>query len=155
MNELARAFKFINPVTGEQLNLGAPDQDLASYLSDIRELESRIKEEKALVNCELLARLDKQRKWTLPLENGLKLSAPSDAPSEEWDGEGLYQALCELADEELISTAAVDAAVEMEQVYKVKRAGIVALRKNARLAETVNRFCTPAERQRYVRVSRS
>lgn len=147
--------QFASPVTGEVLTLASPDADLAQYMADIRELESQIREHKALINRELLARLDKRRNWTLHLEGGLKLSAPSDEPGEEWDGAGLHEALCRLTDEELITEEAVDAAVEIVTEYKVKKAGVNALRKNARLAEVVNRFCEPAEKRRYVSVGRS
>lgn len=153
--ELERAAQFANPVTGEVLTLASPDEDLGGYLEDLREFESLLREHKALVNRELLARLDKRRNWTLHLEGGLKLSAPSDEPDEKWDAAGLYQALCELADEELITMEAVNAAVEMITVFKVRKTGINALRKNPRLAETVNRFCEPSEKKRYVSVSRS
>lgn len=154
MTELVPATHFANPVTGEVLSLDSPTEDLGAYLADIRDLESRIREEKAIVNRELLARLDKQRKWTLPLGNGLKISAPSDEPGEEWDGAQLHEALCDLADDEVITTDAINAAVEIVVEYKVRKAGLNALRKNPRIAELIAPFCRQAERPRYVKVMR-
>lgn len=151
--EVQRAVQFANPLTGEVLTLGSPDADLAGYLADLREYESVLKEHKSMVNRELLARMDRSAKWTIHA-GSLKLTAPSPDPGEEWDGAGLYTALCDLADQDLISTEAVNAAVEIQHVYKVKKAGVNALRKLPGVGQLVDRFCEPAEKARYVRVSR-
>lgn len=155
MTDVERIPQLANPVTGEALTLASSDDELGRFLEDIREFESVIREHKALVNRELLARLDKRRNWTLHLDDGLKLTAPSDEPGEEWDGAGLYNALHDLADQDIIGTDAVNAAVEIEHTYKVKRAGVKSLRKSPTLAQVVDRFCTPAEKPRYVKVSRA
>lgn len=148
-----RGLQVANPLTGELLTIAnASDRDLADYLVDVRELESSIREHKSLVNRELLARMDRNASWTLPAGDW-KLSAPSPATGEEWDGAGLYAALCDLSDSGVITMDAVNLAVTIEHVYKVRAVGVKALRKLPGVGQVVDRFCTEAEpKQRYVSV---
>lgn len=151
-DELAPIVQVASPVTGELLTLDAPTEDLASLLADIRDFESVLKEQKALVNRELLARLDKNASWTQQAGD-YKLSAPSPATGEEWDGAGLYAALCDLKDSGVISMDAVNLAVEIQHVYKVRKVGVNSLRKLPGVGQVVDRYCTPAEpKARYVSV---
>lgn len=151
--DLERSRQFVN-ASGDVLTLDSPTEDLAGYLADVRDLESQLREEKAIVNRELLARLDKQAKWTVHA-SGLSLSAPSPEPAWEWDGAGLHAALTELADQDIISTDAVNAAVEIEHVYKVRKAGVSALWKIPALRGLIDQFREPKDKARYVKVTRT
>lgn len=113
---------------GEELTLDSPTQDLAEYLDGVKELRSRLDEERAIISRELVSRMDQGAKWTLHA-GPYKLTAPSPAVGEEWDGAELYDALCELVEDGAISMDAVNAAVEIHLSYKVKKAGVNALRK--------------------------
>jgi hypothetical protein len=92
----------------------------------------------------------------MPLENGLKITGQSPAPVEEWDGLELRTALLDLHARDHIELAAVYAAVEAVTTWKVRKAGITALRKlGGEVAETVDRLCQRSERERRVSVSRT
>jgi hypothetical protein len=142
----------VNPQTGEALDLTAPTEDLASWFAAVRELELQIRERKQRVTSELLRRMDRGAAWTVRVGQ-FKLTAPSPAPVEEWDGVELRAALLELVDDGTLDIAAVDAAVETVITYKPRKAGITALRKlGGRVAETVNGLAREAEKARYVKV---
>ena len=151
--ELDRPVTVVNPRTGEALTLDAPDTDLGRYLIDIREFESILREHKRLVNRELLSRLDHARKWTRTLP-GMKLTAPSSRPPEEWDGAELRERLLEFVDRGELSVEAVDAAVEVVVSHKVKKVGINALRAGGgAVAAAVDALAsTPEQFDRYVSV---
>lgn len=154
--DVARAVQFANPVTGEVLTLDAPDQDLGQYLADIREYKSVLNEHVAMVNRELLGRLDKSANWTRHLEGGLTLSAPSSEPSVEYDARSLWQALQQLADNGFITFEAADAAVESVITYKAKAAGIKRLAKvSAKLRDLIAEHSHEVEKTRYVSVKRA
>lgn len=152
--DLEHAQEFANPVTGEVLTLAAPTPDLASYLADVRDLESRIREHKNIVQAEVLSRLDRDRNWTVHLP-GLELSAPSDAPAEEFDELALREELLVYVDSNELSIEAVDRAIETVVTYKIRKAGLNALRKSPKLAEIIDRYARPVEKRRYVSVKRS
>lgn len=155
-NDIARAVQFANPTTGEVLTLDSPDVDLSRYLADIREFESVLREHKALVNRELLSRLDKSANWTRHLEGGLKLSSPSSEPSIEYDAEPLYWALQGYLERGELAPEAVDAAVEQVVTYKAKAAGVKRLAKvSAQLRDLVQEHSRETEKTRYVSVTRS
>jgi hypothetical protein len=90
-------------------------------------------------------------------EGGFKLTGESDADKWEWDGEKLDRVLDRLVQLEKITPSAHDAAVEIQTVYKVKAAGLNALRKSPELAgliEACGRVVPLEERQRRLSVSR-
>lgn len=153
MTDLEPRSEFVNPTTGEVLSLNSPDGELGRYLADLRDLEGQIREHKRLVTRELLSRMDRQACWTV-YEAGVKLSGASPAPSEEWDGAELYNALCEFVDAGQLSQTAVNAAVEVVVSYKPRKAGITALRKlGGEIAATVDRLAREVEKERRVTVS--
>lgn len=155
MTSVERAVQFANPVTGEVLHLGSPDVDLGRYLADLREFESVLREHKKMVQRELLSRMDRRAEWTAHLEGGLKLTGQSPKLQEDWDGAALKSALMSLVDEGVLAVEAVDAAVETEISFKVKKAGINRLRKlGGRVAETIDSLCMQHEPDRRVSVSR-
>jgi hypothetical protein len=146
----------IHPFTGETFDLSvSTTDDLASFLTEVREYESRLKEAKRIVTDETLRRLDERASWTLRTPD-YTLKAPSPAPGEEWDEIALRSDLWQLVDDGVITEDAAGAAVETVVSYKVKTAGVNALRKlGGRVAETVNRHCREVEKRRYVTVTRN
>ncbi len=137
------------PHTGEVLDLAAPPEQLAQLLDEVRDVESRLRELKAEVSREIHARMDVARKWTLDA-GPYKLVGKSDAPEEEWDVDALAATLTELVDDGAISTEAMDAACEVVTTFKVRKAGINALRKNPELAAVIDECVTtkPPENRR-------
>jgi hypothetical protein len=129
--------------TGEQVALAdATDEQIAVWIDRISELQSVAKERRAEANRELVGRMDRSARWTINA-GGWKVSAPSPAPDTQWeDPAGLWRELVELDD---LSVDAVDAAVESEVVWRVRAAGINALRKLGRL--DVNRVIDAHERK--------
>ena len=143
----------VNPVTGEAFALDAPTDTLAQYLVAMKEVRRRVREEETIVQGEILRRLDHDGCWTVHTPHG-KVSAPSPAPVEEWDAGALHSALLELHDQGLLSIEAVNRAIEEEVTFKVRKAGVNALRKlGGRVRETVDAHARIAEPRRYVRVS--
>lgn len=150
-----RSIQLVNPSTGELVELDGPTEALAEFLADMREHESLCREAKKLVTREVVSRMDRQAAWTIRAA-GLKLSAASPQPTEEFDGPELKEALHALVEEGVISIEAVDAAVETVVTYKPRKAGIVALRKlGGRVAEVVDAHSREVEKERYVSVSRA
>lgn len=149
------SFTLMNPATGEVVALDGPTEDLGQFLADLREHESMWREAKKLVTRELVARMDKSASWTLHV-NGLKLSTQSPAPSEEFNGPELREALLDLVDEGVVTIEAVDAAVETVVTYKPRKAGINALRKlGGRVVDAINAHRTETEKDRYISVGRA
>lgn len=144
----------VSPRTGEVLSLDSPTEDLGTYLADVREFESLLKEAKGVVGRELLERMRKQACWTIHA-GGLKLSAPASDTEEQFDGAALREALLELVDRGELAIEAVDAAVEVVTDYKVKRAGVNALRKRDDTRTIVDAYATEVPKQRYVKVERA
>lgn len=140
--------------SGEVLSLDSPTEDLATWLAEVREHESLLRETKRAVTQELLARMDKLAHWTINAA-GLKLTGQSPAVVEEWDGAELRTALLELFDNGTLSIEAVDAAVEQVTTWKPKKAGINALRKLPHVAPIIEGLRQEREPDRRVTVSRS
>lgn len=152
--EIVQPFTLVNPATGEQFDLDAPTETLGQFLVDVREFELLVREHKKVVQRELLARMDRQAKWTEHVA-GLKLVGSSPAPSDEWDGAELRTTLLELVDAGVLSIEAVDAAVETRVTYHPKKGGVNALRKlGGQVAQVVDQLARPVEKERHVRVSR-
>lgn len=153
--EVGQPITVVSPRTGEVIALDAPTEDLGGYLADVREFESLIREAKALVGREIMDRMRKQAKWTIEA-GGLKLTAPRKDTEEEWDGAVLREALCEFVDRDELAIAAVDAAVEVVVEYKVKKAGINALRGvGGEVGAAVDSLAREVPKTRYVSVSRA
>jgi hypothetical protein len=143
------------PHTGEQVDLAAiPPEGIAQILDEIKEVESRLREFKGEVAAVVIPEFDRQRKWTVDA-GPYKLSAPSDASEEVFDVDALSFALTQLVDDGVISSDAMDAACELVQTWKVKKAGLNALRKSPKLAEVIDGCVSLREPEgRKVRVSR-
>ena len=143
--------------TGEVLDLTSTGDDrLAEFLETVREYESRLREAKSLANRELLKRLDLDRMWTRRA-GPYQLSAPSDAPAEEWtDPQALYEDLMSLWEHGELTAEAVERAVKVETTHKPQAEGLKALRKAPGIVrETVERYLVlNADKPRYVTVKR-
>jgi hypothetical protein len=152
--EVGRPFTVVSPRTGEVIGLDAPIQDLGGWLADVREQESLLREAKSAVQSEVLARMDKDRRWTVHA-GGYKLESSSAEPTEGYDELALRSALLDLVDEGELTVEAVDRAVEVVVTYKAKKAGIAALKKGGgRVAEIVAEHARLVEKRRYVTVTR-
>lgn len=153
--ELEPTAQVLSPKTGEVLSPDSPPATLGQFLADVREHESEVKEAKRTVTRWLVAHMDKSASWTIRTD-GLKLSAPSPKPTEQFDGAALHEALSALVDEGLLTVEAVDAAVETVVSYEPRKRGINALRAlGGRVAEVVDAHATTVEKDRYVSVSRA
>lgn len=157
--DLEHAQQIVNPKTGEALTLDSDTADLARYLDDIRELTSVLREADRFVSREIIRRMDAGAVgWTLHVP-GFKVSAPSPQRKEEWDGADLYAALMQLVDQRLLTVEAVNAVVEQNIEFKVKKAGINTLRKlgdDHPAVEVIDRLAVFSEPDRNrVKVDRS
>ena len=153
--ELGRPITVVSPRTGELLELSAPDEDLAGWLADVREHESLLREAKNLVQRELLRRMDRSAKWTVRVPK-FKLTGTSPKPEETWDGAVLRERLHDLVDDGELTVEAVDAAVETVISFKVRKAGVNALRAaGGRAAAIVDELAIATEKERRVSVSRA
>jgi hypothetical protein len=146
----------IHPATGEIIAVhDAADEQLARFLDEIRDYELRLREAKAIVNRELLTRLDHDGRWTRHA-GAFTLSAPSPAPGETFDAEKLRDALFELAGEGELTVDAVHRAIRTEVVYTPVAGELKALRKlGGPVAAAIDAHATRMERKRYVKVERA
>lgn len=125
------------PYSGEVVPLSADTEQLAALVDEVRDVESRLKELKSAISAEVHQRMDKDRRWTL-VAGEWKVTGKSDSPEVVYDVDRLAAVLTQLVDEGVISAAAMDGALEQVIDWKVKKAGINALRKNAELRELID-----------------
>ena len=117
------------PGTGEQLDLDASDDQLATWLKEMQEFRKSMAVIERALKDELLSRMDRRGRWTHHAA-GASVSAESPQPGEDFDGEGLYRELMDIVRDGELDREAVDAAIELLPVsYKVKKSGITALRR--------------------------
>jgi hypothetical protein len=152
--EVAPPEQVINPVTAQVVTVDSPTGDLGVFIDDARECKRILDEQIRWASREILRRQDKQASWTDHLP-GVKVTGQSPKQNEDWDGAGLRAALMRFVDEGTLAIAAVDAAVEQNISWKVKKAGVGKLRKiGGEVAATVDRLCVTSEPERRVSVSR-
>lgn len=147
----------VNPATHEAIAVDATTDLLAKALDEVRDLESRLREFKSGLSDEVLRRMDAEAKWTAHV-GSYKLSAPSPAPTTEYDAKGLRDSLIALVmsdDREVpLTMAAVDAAVEVVTDLKVHKSGVNALLKlGGPVAEAVRNHEQEKPKDRRVSVS--
>ena len=144
-----------SPTTGEVIDLAtAPTETLAAYLDGVRDLERRLREQKAMATAEVLARMDREGRWTATLGDW-KLTAPSPEPRRVYDAAALRADLEQLVADDLIAPAAAARAVEEVTTLKVSAAGVKALEKlGGPVADAVERHRTLETRDRRVSVTR-
>ncbi len=116
------------PTTGEALELNAPDDVLAAYIDQIKDLEAQLREVRNRIGDELIGRMDQQASWTLHAGK-FKVTAPSPELKEEWDVDALRSLLELLVEEGVVGEPAAKKAIKTEVTYKPVAAGIKALRK--------------------------
>ncbi|MCW3018622.1 MAG: hypothetical protein JWN10_930 [Solirubrobacterales bacterium] len=135
----------IHPSTGEVLDLDASTEDLARWLVEARQLDEAMRAEKRRVVSELLARMDRDASYTLRVGD-LELKGDGPAPPMEYDAVELRAALSEFVEAEVISSDALDRAIEDEQKLRPRVNGLKALmRQGGPLAETIERYAHPKE----------
>jgi len=155
MTAIERAQQFFNPLTGEALTLASDTADLARLVDDLRELKRVHDEHIKIVSREIVSRMDRAASWTYQAQ-GVKVTAPSPVPVEEFDGAALREALLDLADRDALTYVAVDAAVQAVVSYKPIKKGINALRKlGGEVGEVVNAHMRTVERERRITVTRA
>jgi len=141
--------------TGEIISLGAPTDILAEHVDQLKDMKSQIDEALGEVNLELLRRMDLEAKWTARV-GPWTVRGDSPAPKVDYNGEQLYEDLYSLAARGDISYEALEAAVEQITGYKVKVAGVNALKKRGgKIAEVIEAAASTSERRRSVRVERA
>jgi len=120
----------VNPTTGEALALSEePTDTLAKLRDEIRDARDALNTWANQLDAELTARLDHEARRSASVGGySIKVTAPT---VRETDEAALRAALIELWEEGLISLAAVDAAVEIVEVPKARRAGLNALHRHA------------------------
>lgn len=153
MTDLARTHA-VHPVTGEVIELDQPSGDLAGWLEEIRDAESKLRVFKRDLQDAILARMDRDASWTLR-EGDFEISG--DGPGRvSYDGDELAEVLAGLVEEGLISAQAAEAACETVTTYKPKARGINALRKlGGSVAEVIDSLAEPVpEERRRVSVKR-
>lgn len=144
----------VHPLTQEAIDLvGAPNDLLARFLSDLRNSELALKEAKRIVSDEVLRRQDHAGEWTTRAEGGWVLKGQSPEPVKEYDELALRSELLELVDRGVLNIEAVDRAVQTNITYKAREDGLNRLRKlGGEVAEIVERHTHRSERRRYVSV---
>lgn len=142
----------VDPLTGELCPLDGPTDALGTFLADVREIESRLREAKAVVTAELLARMDREGTWTVRVP-GMKITG--EAPGRvEYDVEKLRTVVDELVAEGTISQEAAGRAVESRVVWVAHARGVTALRKlGGHVTAALDLCVRPVDRPRRVTVS--
>jgi hypothetical protein len=116
-----------NTFTGEAIDLDGPTESLAKDLLYLRELDTERKSLVRAVSDELLARMDKDAKWTLHFP-GLDLTG--DTPKRrEYNSERVLKVLEELVTAGTINKEAAQKAIERKVSYTVKKSGVNAIKK--------------------------
>ena len=155
LEQARRPDLFVHPLTGEAVSLAEMTNDwLGGVLDDLRDHESRLREVKGDITTEVLRRMDQHAKWSV--DAGIyQLKSSSPEPVEEWDALELREALLRLVDRGELAISAVDAAIEPVVTYKIRKAGITALRKlGGEVREIVNSRVKESAKRRYVTVTR-
>ena len=116
----------IDPASGEVIQLAeATTTRLAALIDDSRDLESRVREMKRAVTGELCRRLDDEATLSVRL-GGWKVTAQNPEVT-AYDGPALFDALHALVDQDIITLAAAEKAVEITTDYLVHANGVKAL----------------------------
>jgi hypothetical protein len=141
----------ITPMTGEVVELDATTDVLADWLHRVRQAEADLRDAKRAVGAELLARMDREARWTARVG---AFEVKGDGPGAvEYDAERLRTELHLLVRAGEISEAAMQDAVEIVHTYKAKARGINALRKlGGRVAAAIDSCASPSTKDRRVTV---
>jgi hypothetical protein len=123
------AREILDPRNGEVVKVSeASDEWLAGFLGWVKALERQARDAKAIIRDEVIARMDRNARWTLPTPAG-KLTAPSPTVV-DYDPATLRANLQELVAQGTISAEAAAQAVDYDQPkLKVSKAGVNALKR--------------------------
>lgn len=116
------------PATGELISLDAPTDILAHVLEHIREIESDLRDAKRTLSAELHARMDVEAQWTVQAGK-FKLTGQSPESGVSYDPYKLTEALAPFLASGAVTPQALNAAVERITTYKVRIAGVNALKR--------------------------
>lgn len=153
----------VNPDTGEVVGTERPVAlvgvaewvgDLAAARLAIQEWEAAARAAKRLIDSLIVPELDRAAAWTRITPQGLKVSARSPAPVDEYVPEDLRFVLDVLVQEGVITTEARDAAVVVEHRFRVSARGVAAVLKVPGVAERVADCAIRVEPSRPVKVTR-
>lgn len=116
-----------NPATGEVIDLRSADtEQLASVLDGVADMTGRLRDFAAIIDAELLDRLDRGAKWTLRVGDPasghqFEIKAPSpDAGTEAYDTEQLEAELSTLIADGVIAEPAAEGALERTVTLTVR-----------------------------------
>lgn len=143
------------PVTGEAIDLLAPDDELAALYDRIQDLERECKAVRERIGEELVARMDMAARWTLHA-GGFTVTAPSPAPRREYDIDLLEAALARLSEAGEIAGTAAERCFRHETKVSVDLRGVNALLKlGGRVREEIDLCARETVPRRRVKVARS
>lgn len=148
-------FHLLDRETGETVALSqAGDDLLADALEHLDEAKRQVADARRVIGDEVIGRMDARALWTMQA-GGRKLSAPSPAPTVEWDVPLLRKVLAELVEDGVIGEDAADRACEPVVEWRVHARGITALERIPGVAERIALCRTSTPRQaRSVRLGR-
>lgn len=128
--ELAPPATATDPITGEVYELATADTlQLAEALDVSAEWKRKLDEFRRDVSDEVLTRMDHDTRYSAAVGH---FKIKGDGPrTGDYDGETLHTGLAKLVRAGVISDSAMEAAVEIETSYKVKKRGVNALAKLA------------------------
>jgi hypothetical protein len=138
----------INPMTGELVPVTAPLDDLAGWLSDVRDYEGQVRHAKNVITGIMhTEHLDPTGQWTAHTER-FKVTGQSPEPETDYDGERLHKVLLKLVKQGRITREAAARACEREVSFKPKKTGIKALSKiGSDVAEAIEACATEKPRE--------
>jgi hypothetical protein len=122
----ARELELVVPYSGEVVRLDAPTDALAEIVYGIRELESELRSMKAILSEEVHRRMDEEARWTV--EAG-RFKVSGRGAGVTTAGPRLWKVLEDLVEAGRITRRAAEAAVALEVAYKVRVAGVQAVKR--------------------------
>jgi hypothetical protein len=135
----------IHPATGEVISLDGDTAPLARFLTEVRELEQQLRDEKRIVTRELIDRMDREARYTLHTD-GLDIKGDGPKIPTDYEAEPLRAELQEFVEAEVITQEALDRAVEPITTYKARAQGLNALRGlGDQFAAVIDRHAHPKE----------
>lgn len=146
----------VHPLTGEQIDLSASDDQLAEWIDQASELERLLRNVKTAIGDELIGRMDRQAHWTLRTGR-FKVTAPSPKPKVDWDVDQLQATLADFRDQGVIDEDAIDRAMKVKVTRVPQQAGLNALMKLGTELEERIRACAaevPAVRRVKVEIDK-
>lgn len=141
------------PVTGEALDLSAPDDELLRWIDRLAEIEAKVQAFRTtIVAAEVMHRMDRRASWTLRAGDYIA-TAPSPAPATEWDIPALRSALAELEADGVIDLDTALECIQREVTHKPRVGNINRVKKiSPDVAAKIDACSVKVERNRRVTV---